>query len=191
MSDGFPVGAVAAFAGELYSELPTPAEAYWLVCDGAEFPLAAPEFEQLFNAIGFTYGGSSETGYFKLPDYRGQFLRGADMGSGNDPDASLRRDHRDEVPPVDGPDPSPVGANAVGSIQAAATGRPAHPFTASFPHLPATSKETAKTIFSPPEAARWSGGSRTIEANTEGGDEESRPVNIYVNFYIKARDPES
>lgn len=190
MSDGFPVGAVTAFPGELYSELPKPSEAHWLLCDGAELSTAAPEFEQLFKTIDFTYGGSQETGYFRLPDYRGRFMRGTDMGLGNDPDASSRMAHRDEVPPVDGPGPDPVG-DAIGSIQGAATGGPGRPFSASFPHLPASSKSTAKTIFNPPKAARWSDGSRTIDANTEGGDEESRPVNIYVNYYIKVREPES
>lgn len=44
----------------------------WLYCDGST--LSVSEFPNLFANIGYMYGGSG--GSFKLPDYRGQFMKG-------------------------------------------------------------------------------------------------------------------
>lgn len=54
-----PVGTVLHYAG---AEAPDG----WMICDGRE--LDAEEYESLFEAVGYTYGGSN--GKFKLPDFR-------------------------------------------------------------------------------------------------------------------------
>lgn len=76
-----PVGSILAFAGPT-STIP----AGWLLCDGAE--LEKREFPKLTAAISQTWGGGGAK--LRLPDLRGQFLRGADLGTGVDPDAGKR-----------------------------------------------------------------------------------------------------
>lgn len=73
-----PAGAVMAFA------MLTPPTG-WLECDGAEY--SESTYANLFDAIGTTYNTGGETaGYFRLPDLRGEFIRGFDNGRGIDAD---------------------------------------------------------------------------------------------------------
>lgn len=51
----------------------------WLACDGASLEIS--EYENLFNTIGFTYGGDGEEGTFNLPDLRGRVVVGTGQGS--------------------------------------------------------------------------------------------------------------
>lgn len=69
-----PVGTVMYYAA---NKTPTG----WLVCNGATLDVDA--YPQLFNVLGYTYGGSGNK--FKLPDLRGEFLRGFDGNRGIDP----------------------------------------------------------------------------------------------------------
>ena len=91
------VGMIAPFA------MATPPTG-WLVCNGSEYAIAS--YGELYTAIGTTWGsltngsGSAGSTHFKVPDLRGEFLRGLDNGAGNDPDASSR-----------------TGGDAVGSSQ--------------------------------------------------------------------------
>jgi hypothetical protein len=59
----------------------------WMACDGRE--LAIHEFPELFAVLGYLYGRGEAT--FRIPDYRGLFLRGVDAGAGLDPNAAERR----------------------------------------------------------------------------------------------------
>ncbi|UJM33073.1 tail fiber protein [Bartonella henselae] len=70
----FPCGFIATFAMQ---ELPSG----WLLCDGATYQ--RKEYPQLFKAIGDKWGKDSDT-TFKVPDFRGMFLRGFDDGRGLD-----------------------------------------------------------------------------------------------------------
>lgn len=62
-----------------------------LECNGASY--ATADYPNLFSVIGYMYGGSGAS--FKVPDYRGIFLRGWDHGVGNDPDRASRSDRGD------------------------------------------------------------------------------------------------
>jgi microcystin-dependent protein len=53
----------------------------FLVCDGSSLVVAS--YQRLFNSIGYTYGGSDTS--FRLPDLRGEFIRGYDGGRNIDP----------------------------------------------------------------------------------------------------------
>lgn len=64
-----PVGSLQAFAG---ASAPTG----WLVCDGTSYSTSA--FPELFNVLGYTYGGSGAS--FLVPDLRGRMP----IGAGND-----------------------------------------------------------------------------------------------------------
>jgi len=60
----------------------------WLICDGSIKLRAA--YPLLFAKIGTTYNTGGETvDQFRLPDYRGEFLRGLDLGRGVDIGRSL------------------------------------------------------------------------------------------------------
>lgn len=59
----------------------------WLELNGATLLMAS--YPNLFNEIGTRYGGDGVT-TFKLPDWRGQFVRGWDHGRGLDPNAATR-----------------------------------------------------------------------------------------------------
>lgn len=93
-----PAGTVMAWASEL-------APTGYLPCEGAA--ISRTSYANLFAAIGIQYGDGDGETTFNLPDYRGQFLRGWDHGSGLDPDAAARTDRGDGT-----------GGNAVGSKQA-------------------------------------------------------------------------
>ncbi|WP_102830637.1 phage tail protein, partial [Bartonella bovis] len=70
----FPPGFIATFA---MKALPNG----WLLCDGASYE--RNKYPRLFKAIGEHWGKDSDT-TFKVPDFRGMFLRGFDDGRGID-----------------------------------------------------------------------------------------------------------
>lgn len=76
-----PIGSIIAFAG------PGTPDGY-LLCDGHSYSKSAP-YDSLFAVIGTSWGGDGVTN-FNVPDLRGLFLRGADLGRGQDPDAGSR-----------------------------------------------------------------------------------------------------
>lgn len=47
----------------------------WLICNGLE--ISRDQYSQLFRVIGTTFGAGDGIYTFKLPDYRGAFLRGS------------------------------------------------------------------------------------------------------------------
>ncbi|WP_142416422.1 phage tail protein [Bartonella massiliensis] len=70
----FPSGFIATFAMQRVPD-------NWLLCDGAIYE--RKDYPQLFKAIGDKWGKESDT-TFKVPDFRGMFLRGFDDGRGFD-----------------------------------------------------------------------------------------------------------
>ena len=66
-----PVGTVIPLAG-------TQTDPDWLLCEGAT--LSKSEYEELWNVIGYTYGGSGDN--FQLPNYKGRVLVGTGTVSG-------------------------------------------------------------------------------------------------------------
>jgi microcystin-dependent protein len=71
--DPAPIGSVIFYAAST-------APVGWFECDGTV--LDKRVYTDLFNVIGYTYGGSGF--YFSLPDLRGEFARGWDHGRGID-----------------------------------------------------------------------------------------------------------
>ena len=71
-----PPGVVLHFANST-------APAGWLACNGDL--VSRTTYAGLFNAIGTVYGAGDGATTFKLPDLRGQFLRGWDGAAGVDP----------------------------------------------------------------------------------------------------------
>ena len=78
-----PSGTIVAYGG-------TTAPAGWVFCDGTSYSGTNATYAALYAALGTAYGGQTTTMAFNVPDLRGRFVRGADDGSGHDPDAASR-----------------------------------------------------------------------------------------------------
>ncbi|MCD4724492.1 MAG: tail fiber protein [Bacteroidales bacterium] len=112
-SSVLPPGMIVPFAGDA-AHVPQG----WLICDGSA--ISRTTYVNLFNMIGTNYGSGNNSTTFNLPDLRGMFLRGADNGSGNDPDAGSRT----------ASNPGGNTGDNVGSIQFFASSLPTNPFSA-------------------------------------------------------------
>ena len=142
----------------------TPPSGY-LYCDGSSVLRA--DYVALYAAIGDAWGTADGT-HFNLPDFRGKFPRGKANTSANDPDRAARTAQA-------------AGGNTgdkVGSIQGYATKL-----------IPHTHSFDAREILTTGTIAARSGGAATATLATGGasttGDNETRPINAYVNFFIK------
>jgi microcystin-dependent protein len=92
------VGTVLAYAGE-WPPAGTTLEAWekksgWMLCNGRLIPTII--YQELHEVVGKTYGAEGEG--FRLPDFRGLFLRGTDLGKGTDPDSSSRSSANPSAP---------------------------------------------------------------------------------------------
>lgn len=85
-----PPGKVAPFATAA-------APAGWLLADGAAVSRAT--YAALFAAIGTMYGVGDGATTFNLPDYRAEFLRGADQGRGVDAGRAVGSAQAQDVQP--------------------------------------------------------------------------------------------
>jgi microcystin-dependent protein len=82
-----PSGTIVAFAGDV-NKIPKG----WMLCDGKEVDGSVDSLKALFNVISYNWGKPNNVNpnIFNLPDLRGLFLRGVDLGSGKDPNANGR-----------------------------------------------------------------------------------------------------
>ncbi|MCB9662550.1 MAG: tail fiber protein [Alphaproteobacteria bacterium] len=173
-----PVGVVVASVG-----LQVPAG--WLVCDGAE--VARADYPELFATLGTAHGSGDGATTFRLPDLRGRFLRGADEGAGNDPDAAGRGAAA----------PGGNVGDLVGTLQGDATGAPEVPFEAAeagdHTHgstRPSTyssfsSGGSSYTVWNQSTSGQTGSAGRHVHDIT-GGDAETRPVNVAVRWLVRA-----
>ena len=82
-----PVGAVNTFAMNV-------APTGWLACDGST--VSRTTYSSLFAVVGTTYGSGDGSTTFKVPDLRGEFVRGWDDGRGVDSGRSFGSAQADE-----------------------------------------------------------------------------------------------
>lgn len=159
----------------------------FLPCDGTA--VSRTTYQDLFAAIGTNWGSGDGATTFNLPDYRGVFIRGVDGGTNIDPDASGRHTIA----------PGGSSGDNVGSIQFSATALPPAGILAtsttgshqhSVSHLP---NDSSWYQIAGSHYAQWnSGGSATsndgLHSHTvsSGGDTETRPVNVYVDYLVYA-----
>lgn len=153
-----PAGVMMAFAGTMAPE-------GWWLCDGRA--VSKDQYPSLFTAIGTAWGegGDGQGPLFNIPDLRGRFLRGVDNGAGNDPEAKTRS----------APGPTGNSGDQVGSLQKGATALPQKPFI-------------LRACDGGPRANPThvlNNGDCADPAKVEGGDVETRPANIAVNWIIK------
>lgn len=147
---GVPPGTVIAFAG---SQAPNG----YLLCDGRQLDII--RYSDLFRAIGTIYGGNG-TSKFKLPDFRGIFLRGT--GGNAAPLGQLQGD---------------AIRNITGRF---AKTKPARDFTGAFYDSNDISHADSNSGTSNDTRAVYFDASKVVPTANE-----NRPVNYAVNYYIK------
>jgi len=163
ISNTIPVGTILPYSA------PIPPVG-WLECNGAE--LLEEDYPELFNVIGRTFGGNPSNRTFKVPDLRGEFIRGWDN----------RRN-------VD------IGRQ-FGSWQDYATALPKSNFvTNSVSHRHDVAYENRAEPGSRTGSVGWDNGPnwRSSATSTDihyhtinsGGDNETRPRNIALTYIIK------
>lgn len=190
--DNPPVGSVAAFAGAWPPPVPPKeggqprireeAELFlgWLACDGRTLDRA--KYPELFAAIGTTYNPRPpepqvKPGEFKLPDYRGYFLRGLDSGAGRDGGGRVLGAKPQE-------DTTRMPRNAF-STQAAGEHR--HPLSTRFNEGTDINRNGAEitTHATTMDGIGACGAAGNHTHGITGGDAETRPANMAVNWIIK------
>jgi len=162
-----PVGTVVAYAGD-----PKDIPAGWLLCNGSE--VERTRYPALAKVLGSIYGAASRPEVFKLPDYRGKFLRGQNHDA-KETDGTLVDPDRDKRTPHAGS--SGNAGNSVGSLEGDKIRQHRHQM----------------------EAELYAAGERhdLVPGKTNGvqrqtgfclddrcGD-ETRPKNVYVNYLVK------
>ena len=184
-----PAGVILAFGG---ATAPTG----WLLCEGAL--VSRTTYANLYAAILNAHGSGDGTTTFALPDYRGRFIRGRDGAVTRDPDRAGRT-------------AANTGGNTgdnVGSVQVNAAARPTTAFTSGAMSANSTHSHVQQfTSAGGGTPVGWGGNSTfstwaagTVNNTnmssamadishthtiTAGGDNETRPLNAYVNYIIK------
>jgi microcystin-dependent protein len=152
---GVPIGGIITFAGPVAQ-----APVGYVLCDGATIS-GTGAYASLYSVI-INYWGGTDASTMAVPDFRGYFLRGVTTDTGRDPDTASRT-------------PQGTGTvSVVGSYQA-------DEFDSHF-H---TTVGNVGSGTGPLGSMVATGGSfpRTMSDSTGGS--ETRPKNMYVNFYIK------
>lgn len=168
--ESVPSGTILDFGGAT-TALPTG----YLVCDGSS--LLRTDYPALFTAIGTNWGATSPA-HFNLPDLRGRFTRGQNLGTGRDPDAATRTAINTG---------GATGDN-VGSLQGDIFGSHTHIQNAHSHSTTTVGSDTPNTIW-----YNGSGGLTNVAATTGSatatnqntGGNETRPKNAYVLKIIK------
>jgi hypothetical protein len=167
-ADQVPVGTIIAYAADEVTHLLSEG---WSLCNGVS--ISKDSYPELFNAIGYSNGRIGDN--FLLPELQGRFLRGK-------PPAcfiilSLARIYFQIY--FSGADTKNPPGN-VADFTTANRG-----FKVSIKNIPYTSHDTdaGATGSAAWHMDDWNGDSQKFTVN--GGDSETRPVNIYFQFLIK------
>lgn len=152
-----PIGSIVMWGG-LDGALPRG----WLLCDGKSYPKA--KYPELASVVLTHFGEPrSPDRDFYVPDLRGRFVRGVDSGAARDPDSMERKDMRSD---------RTVGG-VVGSVQSDEFREHVHTY-----QHPA--KREGGGLY---EGRHWWPGE---DATGKAGGKETRPINAYLYFIIKA-----
>lgn len=194
---GTSVGLITAYAGE--TTLPHD----WLVCDGSA--ISRTTYPDLFVVIGTTYGVGDGSTTFNIPDLRGTFIRGWDNGRGVDAGRVFGSEQDDttrtpRVTPFTAT-AATSGAHTHNANTSGAGGTHSH--TLAFPRGGDTrgagnaagvlwgnnwnhNRNTNNTGNHTHTVTLHSHGTHTHNMSTvSGGDVETRPSNVALNYYIR------
>lgn len=143
----------------------------FMLCDGSA--LSRTTYAALFLLVGTSYGAGDGSTTFNIPDLRGQFLRGTDSGAGLDPYSTSRV----------ALNPGGNAGDQLGSYQQNLVGN--------HNHVLVTISGWGANYGG--NRAYWNSGDRSTgqyagqytDTGDTGVGAEARPVNVYVNFFIK------
>lgn len=164
-----PIGTVISYVGAAAS-LQNLMTQGWLVCNGNS--VSKVTYPDLFLSIGTSFGGDGAPN-FNLPDLRGMFLRGIDMGASRDPDVAARTPQ----------EPNGNHGDAVGSRQSDQLRNHQHNWDHNFFLIGDAGSDIA--VQQPVDSPRLQN-HRGPTTNIDGGGNETRPANVYVYYLIKA-----
>jgi microcystin-dependent protein len=168
-----PIGSIIPFAGKPNFLI----KKGFIRCDG-ETLRKTGQFKELFEAIKYAHGDPGDD-KFNLPDFRGYFLRGVDTQN-----AEFRRDP--EADSRKAPLPGGNSGDHVGSVQEDATAYPlSKGFFTKIPGLPQSEQhQTIDGLLN--YVYTWNPSLVDVNNVTQsGGDAETRPTNISLDWYIK------
>ena len=148
-----PPGTIVAYGGQT-------APAGWLLCNGDT--LTRSSYPALFSAIGTSFGSTLWTN-FRVPDFRGRFLRGRDGGAGRDPDRTTR-----SAMAMGGATGDNVGSVQADEFKSHTHGYKGYGGINAVPYNPGS--------------YQYPGFTNTTDPT---GGNETRPINAYVNYIIK------
>ena len=187
-STAVPIGTVLLFGGDASNGAMADklrAEG-WLPCFGQSLAATDPAYRSLFNAVQYFFGGAADT--FKLPDLRGQFVRGARTAIDTGPGATLGTDQSyTTMLPL-----HKAETKGDSLLEVAAVGGHTH----TLDNLPENSHRSYYTAGH--QTAEWGGDNTMVDsagahwhAISGGGDKETRPLNVYADFIIKFKEPDA
>lgn len=161
-----PPGTILPYGGTI-------APAGFVLCAGQT--LAVADYPDLYAVIGTSFGSTTLGVDFRVPDFRGRFLRGVDNGAGNDPDRATRKRMA----------PNGNDGDQIGSVQGHAFQTHRHTSELySDSSTAGTSALGARTSIL--YNAAWPTSYASATGTTaEPSSSETRPVNANVNYIIK------
>lgn len=198
-----PAGVVMPYAG---ATAPTG----WLLCEGAA--ISRTTYADLFAAISTAHGSGDGSTTFNLPDYRARFLRGRANSSANDADRALRTaaatggNTGDAVGSVQSFATSKATGNTnkstSGLTATASSSSVTGSTTGSSLTITANNQNKSNQAFSTFGATGYNSGDNNADVTSHthtlsgataaaqtitigAGDNETRPINAYVNYIIK------
>jgi microcystin-dependent protein len=197
-----PVGTILPFAG---GTVPSG----WMLCDGSA--ISRTTYSTLFAIIGNAWGAGDNTTTFNVPDMRGVFMRGVDGSAGNDPSASIRTalhpggNTGNNVGSFQGlatklpTSGFTISSNGSHTHTASCSigGTHSHTYSDYYGngYVSANYPDGTDGTLSDASRTTASAGSHshaiTVDADgihnhtLSGGDNETRPKNVYVNYIIK------
>jgi microcystin-dependent protein len=164
-----PLGSVIMYAGSNDPEDRTKDGDVWMICDGR--PLERKDYPEFYKTFKDVLGTTDpQSRWFNLPDFRGIFLRGADAGTGRDPDMKSR------TPMFKGG----KGGAEIGSMQTSQLGPHKHGLAGAIQIL--HHGGTIRQAMGAPGRGD-SAGATNIEGTGIG--KETRPTNAYLHYAIR------
>jgi hypothetical protein len=162
-----PAGTIVAYAG-------TTAPQGWLMCDGNL--VNRSDYPNLFNVIGTSFGYTvTSNSDFRVPDFRGRFLRGRDAGTGRDPDRGGRFASNN----------GGASGDAVGSLQGDELRSHSHNYWDIYYSEAGGSVSLPFPFKGSSGSDNDNGGWQIYRTSDPAGGNETRPVNVSVNYIIK------
>jgi microcystin-dependent protein len=191
MSGTIPTGTIIALGGPPPAAVTPP---LWVSCDGSPYAMDTGPYADLGNVVSSNFGGDGTT-VFNVPDLRGRFLRGTSHGTTRDPDSATRTallqggNTGDNVGSAQGT----ATANAATAFKIAPAGDHSHTAV----NVPDTHQNEAYGAIGPlayhimkfyDSAATQTSSDGLHSHAVTGGDKETRPPNVYVNWLIAVED---